>query len=112
ESAPRKQLKRRLPLVLQFAASLKVTVFLFAASLFLVFIGTLAQVESSIWDVVNQYFRSLFVWIPLKVLTWYTLPPTSPINDICIPYPGGWLLGGLMFTNLLAAHIVRFKFKW
>jgi hypothetical protein len=28
------------------------------------------------------------------------------------PFPGGWLIGGLLLTNLLAAHIVRFKFTW
>src|SRR5262249_2349206 len=28
------------------------------------------------------------------------------------PYPGGWLLGGVMLVNLTAAHLVRFKLSW
>ncbi len=28
------------------------------------------------------------------------------------PFPGGWLLGSLLLVNVLAAHIVRFKFTW
>src|SRR6476619_4084337 len=28
------------------------------------------------------------------------------------PFPGGWLLGGLLLVNLLAAHLVRFKLSW
>jgi hypothetical protein len=28
------------------------------------------------------------------------------------PFPGGWLLGGLLLANLLAAHAVRFKVNW
>ena len=28
------------------------------------------------------------------------------------PFPGGWLLGGLLLANLLAAHLVRFKLSW
>jgi hypothetical protein len=110
--APRKKVRHPLLRLLDFVASLKVTVVLFAMSLFLVFFGTWAQVDSGIWDVVNKYFRSLFVWIPLKVLSFYSLPKTSSLNDVCVPYPGGWLLGAALLTNLLAAHIVRFKLKW
>src|SRR5204863_5115134 len=28
------------------------------------------------------------------------------------PFPGGWLIGGLLLANLLAAHAVRFKLNW
>jgi ABC-type transport system involved in cytochrome c biogenesis permease subunit len=28
------------------------------------------------------------------------------------PFPGGWLLGGLLLLNLLSAHAVHFKFTW
>jgi hypothetical protein len=27
-------------------------------------------------------------------------------------FPGGWLIGGLLLANLLAAHAVRFKMSW
>lgn len=110
--APSHRQKSAIMRLLEFAASLKVTVYLFALSMVLVFFGTLAQVESGIWDIVRLYFRSVIVFIPLKVLSWYTLSPNSPLAGISIPFPGGWLLGGMLMTNLLAAHIVRFKLKW
>jgi hypothetical protein len=28
------------------------------------------------------------------------------------PFPGGWLIGGLLLINLIAAHLVRFKLSW
>jgi hypothetical protein len=92
---------------LERAADLRITVTLFALSLFLVFYGTLAQVDKGVWTVVAEYFRSPMVWIPLKVVLFR-------IWDVegAIPYPGGWLLGGLLLANLLAAHIVRFKVSW
>ncbi|MEC9093977.1 MAG: hypothetical protein VX438_14810, partial [Planctomycetota bacterium] len=47
-------------------SSLKITVVLFALSIFLVLIGTLAQATEGLWTVINQYFRSFVVFIPLK----------------------------------------------
>jgi hypothetical protein len=92
---------------LEYIASLRITVTLFALSLFLVFYGTLAQVDKNIWTVMAEYFRSLLVWIPVKLVTlWQIDLPFS------IPYPGGWLLGGALLVNLLAAHIVSFKLTW
>lgn len=88
-------------------ASLRLTVILFAFSIFLVFVGTLAQVNAGIWTVVNTYFRGFIVWIPLQVFY-------SERQQVAgsFPYPGGWLLGGLLLVNLLAAHAVRFKLSW
>ena len=37
-------------------------------SFVLIFFGTLAQIDSGIWTVVNEYFRSAMVWIPLQLL--------------------------------------------
>jgi hypothetical protein len=93
---------------LEVLASLRLTVILFTLSIFLVYFGTWAQKDASIWAVVNQYFRSFYVWIPFKVLLMYS------VDDVggSIPYPGGWLLGGLLLINLLAAHAVRFKISW
>jgi hypothetical protein len=88
-------------------ASLRITVVLFVLSFMLVFFGTLAQVDAGIWTVVAKYFRSLYVWVPLQIF----FP-----RDIHVaggfPFPGGWLLGGLLLLNLLAAHAVRFKLAW
>jgi hypothetical protein len=93
--------------VLKRLADLRITVTLFALSLFLVFYGTLAQIDKGVWTVVSDYFRSALVWIPLKTVLFRTVNVPG-----AIPYPGGWLLGGLLLVNLLAAHIVSFKLTW
>ncbi len=100
-------------------ASLRLTVVLFALSLFLVFAGTLAQAESGNLTVIHQYFRSpTIVWIPFQVFVRFAqvFSPVSIDEGLIIsgafPYPGGWLLGGLLLANLLAAHLIRFKMTW
>jgi hypothetical protein len=88
-------------------ASLRLTVVLFVLSIFLVFCGTLAQIDAGIFTVVNSYFRTALVWIPFQIF----FPRRIQIPG-SFPYPGGWLLGGLLLANLLAAHAVRFKMSW
>jgi hypothetical protein len=119
--APRGKEKSWLYRVLRAVASLRVTVVLFLLSLILVFYGTLAQVDNGIWTVVKQYFRSGFVKIPMNVVLLHAnrlngLNPQThePVVNFprWVPYPGGWLLGGLLLVNLLAAHAVRFQLSW
>jgi hypothetical protein len=98
-------------LILDAVASLRLTVILFALALVLVFYGTWAQKELGTWTAVNSYFRSMIAYIPLKVLLFYTVDEAR-LPAITIPYPGGWLLGGLLLANVVAAHIVRFKLNW
>ncbi|MBX9677276.1 MAG: cytochrome c biogenesis protein ResB [Gemmataceae bacterium] len=98
-------------LILDTVASLRLTVILFALSLVLVFYGTWAQKELGTWTAVNSYFRSAIAYIPLRVLLFYTVD-AKHLPAITIPYPGGWLLGGLLLANVIAAHIVRFKATW
>lgn len=90
-------------------ASLKLTVALFIMSIFLVFVGTLAQVDQDMWEIINNYFHSVLVWIPVQVFlpkTWFPNHQTVPG---VFPFPGGLTLGTALFINLLAAHSVRFK---
>lgn len=94
---------------LDLCASLRVTVVLFLLAFFLVFYGTWAQVDAGIWTVVNRYFRSWFVFIPLKLLLFRSVDIPEHIG---IPYPGGWTLGTLLLINVLAAHAVRFRLTW
>ena len=107
------ELKRALPeplyQILEFCASLRITVVLFLLSFILVFYGTWAQVDAGIWTVVKEYFRGWFVAIPLKIvfLRLYDIP-----SDYWIPFPAGWTLGTLLMINLLAAHAIRFKLSW
>ncbi len=92
----------------QFFSSLKLTVVLLSLSLILIFFGTLDQVQYGIWHTQELYFESfLVVW---------TFPEHAPLGQhlhwIHIPMPGGYLLGGMLLINLLAAHFNRFKLSW
>lgn len=92
----------------KFFSSLKLTVVLLAFSMMLIFFGTLDQVHYGIWHTQKLYFESfLAVW---------AYPEQAPAYDqlfwLRIPMPGGYLLGGMLFVNLLAAHFSRFKLSW
>ena len=82
-----------------FFVSLRLTVVLLVLSLVLVFVATLDQVNLGIWAVQEKYFRSFFVlWnvggVPLPV------------------FPGGYVIGGFLLVNLVAAHVYRFSLTW
>ncbi len=82
-----------------FFVSLKLTIALLVLSMVLIFAATLDQVNLGVWAVQEKYFRSLFV--------------LAHFGDIPVPvFPGGYLVGGLLLINLLAAHIYRFKLSW
>jgi ABC-type transport system involved in cytochrome c biogenesis permease subunit len=84
-----------------FFVSLRLTVALLAFSIVLIFWATLAQADLGVWGVQQKFFFSFFVLEKI------------PGSDFAIPvFPGGYLIGGLLFTNLLIAHIYRFKFTW
>jgi hypothetical protein len=79
--------------LVRFFTSLKLTVVLLALGIVLVFWGTLAQVHLGLYKAQNQFFRSFFVfWEPAG-------------SGLRIPiFPGGYLIGGLLLINLIAAH--------
>jgi hypothetical protein len=86
---------------IRFFVSLQLTVVLLVFSILLVFVATWAQRDLGVWEVQEKFFRSFFVR--------WTVPGTT----IAIPvFPGGYLVGGLLFFNLLAAQGYRFKFAW
>jgi ABC-type transport system involved in cytochrome c biogenesis permease subunit len=92
--------------VLRPLASLRLTVALFALAIFLIFAGTLAQVEKDIWEVMALYFRRWVALVPLRIFV-----PSFVVKDMpawSFPFPGGFMIGGAMAVNLLAAHGVRF----
>ena len=81
--------------------------------MFLVFAGTLAQIDAGIWSVVHQYFRSYFVWIPFQLFVkfgqkFFEVPSDWTIPG-SLPFPAGYTIGFALLFNLLAAHAVRFK---
>eukprot|EP00752_Nemacystus_decipiens_P014107 g12543.t1 len=90
-------------------ASLRLTVVLLAMSMYLIFVGTLAQVESGIWQVVEKYFRSGFVYVPFDVFRSLIDPGSEDRWAYGHWFPGGFLVIGLLLVNLLAAHAVRYK---
>ena len=79
----------------RFFVSLQLTVVLLALSGLLVFAATWAQVDLGVAAVQEKFFRSF-------VAVWHAGP-------LYVPLPGGYLLGGLLLINLLAAHLYRFK---
>ena len=87
-------------------ASLKLTVVLLALSVLLVFFGTLAQRHLGIWEAVDQYFRCWFAKVEFKIFF-----PNSEKMTGWFPFPGGFILGGLMLINLLVAHSITFKIR-
>ena len=98
------------------AASLKVTVVLFALSVVLVFCGTLAMMDNGIWTVVKVYFRSYYVWIPFQVFVrlgqvFFGVPKDWAVGG-GFPFVGGWSIGLALLVNLIAAHLTRFKLSW
>jgi hypothetical protein len=97
-------------------ASLRLTVTLLGLSIFLVFAGTLAQVDGGVWTIVERYFRTLVAWIPFQAFVRLGQVFFGVSQDLEIPgsfpYPGGFLLGGILLINLLAAHALRFRFTW
>ena len=84
--------------VLDFFASLKLTVWLLSLSMVLILLGTLEQVHWGVWHVQKEYFSA-----------WFCLYPINPVAAIRIPLPGGFLLGGLLVINLIFAHFRHFK---
>ena len=96
-----------LHVALSALASLRLTVVLFALSVFLVFAGTVAQRFYDVWFPVNTMFRSWGAWIELR----FFIPTlwAEPSPEIGFPFVGGWTLGALLGANLLAAHAIRFK---
>jgi hypothetical protein len=67
----------------------------------LVFLGTLDQVNIGVYEAENRYFKSFFLYF------------TPPGTTLKIPwFPSGYLVGGLLLVNLIAAHLARFKFSW
>jgi hypothetical protein len=79
--------------LVRFFTSLRLAVVLLALGLVLVFWGTLAQVNLGLYKAQNEFFRSFFI---------YWQPAGSSLK---LPiFPGGYLVGGLLLINLLAAH--------
>lgn len=87
--------------ILDCLASIRLTVVLLVLSILLVFAATLDQVHLGVWGVQEKYFHSFFVLARLA-----GTPVSIPV------FPGGYLLGGVLLANLVAAHFTRFRLGW
>jgi hypothetical protein len=82
-------------------ASLKLTIVCLVCAMVLVFVGTLDQVHIGIYEAQNRYFKSFALFMPI------------PGTRFAVPwFPGGYVVGGVLLLNLIAAHMARFKFSW
>jgi hypothetical protein len=84
-----------------FFLSLRLTVVLLTLSMILVFVATLAQVHLGVWAVQQKFFHSFFVMAHVRG------------TGVAVPvFPGGYLIGGLLLINLVAAHLYRLRLTW
>ncbi len=84
--------------LIKFFSSLWLTVVCLSLGMVLIFIGTLAQVDLGLYKAQNEFFRSFFIYWGPQSAGW-----KIPV------FPGGYLLGGVLFINLVTAHFSRFK---
>ena len=97
-------------------ASLRLTIVLFSLSIVLVFFGTLALINASMWTIINSYFRSFVTWIEFDLIrqfltVFFFYPKDSPPWHGSFPFPGGITIAVALLVNMITAHAVRFKFK-
>ena len=86
-------------------ADLRITLTLLSLSMVLIFVATLEQVRVGIRGAQAEFFESLYgVWHYPEQFWGGEL-----LNPLPLPIPGGYLLGGLLILNLIAAFITRFQ---
>ena len=85
--------------LINFFTSLRLTVVCLVLALVLVFWGTLAQVELGLYKAQNEFFRSFLIYWGPKGASW-----KIPV------FPGGYLVGGVLLLNLIAAQCRRLSF--
>jgi ABC-type transport system involved in cytochrome c biogenesis permease subunit len=95
--------------VLTALGSLKLTVALFACSLVIVLVGTLAQDEMNMLEVKQRYFLSWIAPLHLDDFFPQSFFPDHKRITLVVPFPGGALIGALLLLNLLAAKTTRFR---
>ncbi len=94
---------------LKLLGSLKITVTMFAFSILILFVGTLAQDEQTLIDVKRIYFNSWIAMVPHHVFAPVTIFGPHSDFSIMIPIPGGATIGLILLVNLIAAKATRFS---
>lgn len=110
--------------IFDFFASLKLSVIVLSLALVLVFFGTLAQEPMGLYLTQERFFKSFFVDFASmsaaakKMLQMFGvyLTPSTAVDVLSAPripvFPGGYGLGFLLLTNLLASQIKTFEWSW
>ena len=93
--------------VVRAAGSLKITVVMFLAAVFLLFVGTLAQDEKNLPEVKAEYFNSWVARVPFSDFFPITIFGESSLTG-WFPFPGGGTIGLVLLLNLIAAKLTRF----
>jgi ABC-type transport system involved in cytochrome c biogenesis permease subunit len=93
--------------LLRAAGSLKITVVMFLAATFLLFVGTLAQDEKNLPDVKAEYFNCWLAKIPFADFLPVTVFGETHVPG-WFPFPGGATIGLVLLLNLVAAKATRF----
>jgi len=86
-------------------ADLRLTLTLLSLSMVLVFVATLEQVRIGIRGAQAEFFESMYGIWHYPEQFW----GGDFLNSLPIPIPGGYLLGGLLILNLIAAFVTRFQ---
>ena len=86
-------------------ADLRLTLTLLSLSMILIFVATLEQVRVGIRGAQAEFFESMYGIWHYPEQFW----GGDFLHSLPIPIPGGYLLGGLLIANLLAAFITRFQ---
>ncbi len=92
---------------LRALGSLKITVVMFLAATFLLFVGTLAQDEKSLPEVKAEYFNCWVAQVPFSDFFPVTVFGESSLVG-WFPFPGGATIGFILLVNLIAAKVTRF----
>jgi len=81
-----------------FMASFGVGVVVLSFLLLLTWLGTVSQVDTSLYDVQKKYFDS-----------WIFLEDVGPLK---VPLPGAFLLMAILFVNMVCGGIIRIRKNW
>ncbi|MGB8853676.1 MAG: cytochrome C biogenesis protein, partial [Pirellulales bacterium] len=93
--------------LLRVLGSLKITVVMFLAAIFLLLVGTLAQDEKNLPEVKAEYFNSWVARVPFSDFFPVTIFGESSLTG-WFPFPGGATIGFVLLVNLIAAKVTRF----
>ncbi|MFM8952421.1 MAG: cytochrome c biogenesis protein ResB [Planctomycetaceae bacterium] len=93
--------------LLRALGSLKITVVMFLAAIFLLLVGTLAQDEKNLPEVKAEYFNSWVARVPFSDFFPVTIFGDSSLTN-WFPFPGGATIGFVLLVNLIAAKVTRF----